>query len=151
MKIILLILGCFLVLLVLYYYFRARITRSTQDDEVSEKITILTDQNFESQIVHGYTLVEFGAPWCMPCKLLGSVMNELAEDVEIDAKIGKLNVDENVETANKYNVRGIPTSILFKNGEEYKRFVGVKSKLFFVRQLDNAKSFFSPFFTRLSH
>lgn len=151
MNVIFLILGCFVVLLLLYYYFKARISRTIQKDELSEKVKNLTDKNFQSQIEHGYTLVDFWAPWCMPCKLLSPIMDELANDEDVDANIAMLNVDENPEISEKYNIKGIPTSILFKNGEEYKRFIGVKSKSFYIRQLNIAKSFFSPFFTRLSH
>ncbi|PLX09898.1 MAG: thioredoxin [Marinilabiliales bacterium] len=104
----------------------------------SDKIKILNDKNFQLQIKKGITLVDFWAPWCMPCKMMGPVLNELAENDELGATVAKLNVDENQSTAAKYGVRGIPTSILFKNGKEVNRFVGVKPAQFFEKHIKSA-------------
>lgn len=93
----------------------------------SEKIKILTDQNFRNQIKNGLVLVDFWAAWCMPCRLMVPVLNELAEDPANTTTIAKLNVDEQRSTASKFGIRSIPTSILFKNGKEVERIVGVKS------------------------
>lgn len=105
-------------------YMRMKNIRSTPE---SASILNLTDQNFRQQTKQGLVLVDFWAAWCMPCKLMVPVLNELAEDADLDVVIAKLNVDEAKATAARFNIRSIPTSVLFKNGKEVKRFVGVKS------------------------
>ncbi|MDY0141185.1 MAG: thioredoxin [Bacteroidales bacterium] len=135
MKIFLLTIGGLFVLLILYTLIMARRMKKTPADADNENIKILTDQSFDNQIKKGVTLVDFWAPWCMPCKMMIPVLNELSQDDSHDAIIAKLNVDENQKTAAKYGVRSIPTSIIFKNGKEIKRFVGVKPTQFFVKQI----------------
>jgi len=107
----------------------------------SGKITILTDQNFLSKIKSGVVLVDFWAEWCMPCKMMVPVLNELAEEVDGNVTIAKLNVDEAKKTAAGYKVRSIPTMVLFKNGKEIHRFVGVKTKDYLLRELDRRTKF----------
>jgi len=74
------------------------------------------------------TLLDFWAEWCGPCKTLNPIIKSLGEQENNDVNICKINVDENSDLASSYKVRGIPTMILFSNGNEVKRFVGVKSK-----------------------
>jgi len=105
-------------------YMRMKSIKSVPE---SDRIKILTDKNFKSQISKGLVLVDFWAAWCMPCKLMVPALNELAEEPEIGATIAKLNVDEASSTAAKFGIRSIPTSILFRNGKEVGRLVGVKS------------------------
>ena len=89
----------------------------------------LTEANFEQEVLNSDipVLVDFWAPWCMPCKRLGPVIEEIAEEVT-DVKVCKLNTDEADTLAIKYGVRSIPTLILFKNGEAQGRSVGEKQK-----------------------
>lgn len=89
-----------------------------------------TDQNFEAEVLKNDkpVLVDFWAAWCGPCQMMGPIIDQLAEEVKGKYKIGKLNVDENRETAGKYGVMSIPTLIIFKNGKEVKQFVGVQAK-----------------------
>jgi len=89
-----------------------------------------TDQNFEQEVLKSEkpVLVDFWAAWCGPCQMMGPIIEELAEEVKEKYKIGKLNVDENRETASKYGVMSIPTLIIFKGGKEVKQFVGVQAK-----------------------
>jgi len=101
----------------------------------SKKIVTLTSTNFDNQVKNGIVLVDFWASWCMPCKMLAPVINEIAEEASDIAKVCKLNVDEQRDIVAKYSVRGIPTLILFKNGKEVKRFVGVKTKGFYLKQI----------------
>lgn len=81
-------------------------------------------------------MVDFWASWCVPCKAMAPVLNELAEELDEKVKICKLNVDENQQLAVKYAVRSIPTLILFRNGKEIDRFVGVKSKSFLTGKIN---------------
>jgi len=94
------------------------------------KPVVLTDQNFEEEVLKatGPVMVDFWAPWCGPCKMLGPIVEELADDLAGKMKICKLNVDENGVTAGKYGVMSIPTMIVFKEGQQAARIVGFKPK-----------------------
>jgi thioredoxin 1 len=89
-----------------------------------------TDQNFESEVLKSDkpVLVDFWAEWCGPCQMMGPILDELAEEFKEKYKIGKLNVDESRETAQKYGVMSIPTFIIFKDGKDVKQLVGAQSK-----------------------
>ncbi|MDO8507564.1 MAG: thioredoxin [bacterium] len=91
---------------------------------------VLTDKNFESEVLkgNGVVLVDFWAPWCGPCRMLGPVVEELAKDFEGKAKVGKVNVDESPQTAGQYGVMSIPTILIFKDGSPVETFVGVQPK-----------------------
>jgi thioredoxin 1 len=102
----------------------------------SPKVVTLTDQNFSKRIKTGVMLVDFWAAWCGPCKLMGPVLNDLAEQVDGKVTIGKVNVEEQKMTASKFKIRSIPTMILFKNGKEIHRFMGFKSKDYLLKELD---------------
>lgn len=73
-------------------------------------------------------LVDFFADWCGPCKMMAPVVEQLAEELEGKAKVGKLNIDENMDIAEKYRVMNIPTFLIFKDGQEKERIVGAVSK-----------------------
>ena len=90
----------------------------------------LDKQNFEAEVVDSSVpvLVDFWAPWCGPCKMIGPIIEELSGDFAGKAKVGKVNVDDNQELAAKFNIRGIPTVILFNGGEVVNSFVGLRSK-----------------------
>jgi thioredoxin 1 len=106
----------------------------------NEKIKTLTNQNFQNQIQQGVTLVDFWAEWCMPCKMMIPILNNVADELEENTSVGKLNIEDNQDIAAKYQVRSIPTMILFKNGNEIKRFVGVKQKDFLVNEINKASN-----------
>ncbi|PJA89543.1 MAG: thioredoxin [Candidatus Magasanikbacteria bacterium CG_4_9_14_3_um_filter_32_9] len=96
---------------------------------MSEKT--FTDENFDKEVLKSETpvLVDFWAPWCGPCKMMGPIVEELAtENADKAIKIGKLNVDENSAMAGKYGVMSIPTFLVFKNGEVVDQAVGGVSK-----------------------
>lgn len=88
----------------------------------------ITGSNFQSEVLKEQktVLIDFFADWCYPCKMMAPVVEEVAKDESI--KVGKINIDENQELAEKYGVDSIPTIIVFKNGKEYKRSVGVTGK-----------------------
>lgn len=89
-----------------------------------------TDQNFDQEVLKSDkpVLVDFWAAWCGPCQMMGPIVDELAEEMKDKVKIGKLNVDENRETATNYSVMSIPTLIIFKDGKVVKQLVGVQAK-----------------------
>ena len=89
----------------------------------------ITNDNFNEEVLNSNktAIVDFYADWCGPCKMMSPIMDKIAEENET-IKVGKLNVDEAQDVAIKFNVMSIPTIIIFKNGAEYKRFVGVTSK-----------------------
>ena len=89
-----------------------------------------TTNNFEEEVLQSSTpvLVDFFAEWCNPCKMMAPVVEKLAEELEGKVKVGKCNIDENMELAGKYRVMSIPTIILFKAGEAVSTTVGAVSK-----------------------
>jgi thioredoxin 1 len=119
-----------------YMYFAYKKIKNTPEAETHSAIKELNDTNFQAQVKTGVTLVDFWASWCMACKMMAPVLNETAEALGTTAKIGKLDVDSNRESSAKYGVRSIPTLILFKNGKEINRFVGVKTKDFLVKEIN---------------
>jgi len=90
----------------------------------------ITDSSFSSDVLNaeGPVLVDFWAEWCGPCKMIGPSLEELSEELGEQVTITKLNIDENPDTPGKYGVRGIPTMILFKNGEPAATKVGAEPK-----------------------
>lgn len=90
----------------------------------------VTDGNFEDEVLKSESLavVDFWAPWCAPCKMIAPVIEELAAEYSGKIKFGKLNVDDNPRTAMKYNIRGIPTLLIFKEGNLVDQVIGVKTK-----------------------
>ncbi len=103
---------------------------------MAQGMTYLDDQNFETTIAKGVTLVDFYADWCGPCKMITPLMEELTHDYQGKALIAKLDVDKAQVSASKYNVTSIPTVILFVNGKEVKRVVGVRDKKTFQSMID---------------
>lgn len=94
----------------------------------SDKAIHLTDTNFSKTIKNGVTVVDFWATWCGPCRIQGPIIDDVAKEIGKKATIAKLDVDKNRATSSKYNVRNIPTIIIFKNGVPVKRLIGVQQK-----------------------
>jgi thioredoxin 1 len=90
----------------------------------------VTDQSFEQDVLNSDqpVLVDFWAEWCAPCKALTPVIEQIAQQYEGRARFVKMNVDDHNQVATKFNVRGLPTLIVFKNGAEAERVTGMKSK-----------------------
>lgn len=97
---------------------------------MADNIVQLSDENFETQALNSSTpvLVDFWAPWCGPCRMIAPELEKLAGEKSGSLIIGKLNVDENRDTAIKYSVSAIPTMILFKDGRAQKTLIGAMSK-----------------------
>ena len=106
---------------------------------MSESILKLTDAEFENQVIKSEKpiLVDYWAEWCGPCKMIAPVLEEVASELSDKILIGKLNVDENSETPPKYGIIGIPTLMLFKNGEVVGTQVGAISKSDLITFIEN--------------
>ena len=96
----------------------------------SEKVQTLTDNNFDQSVINSSVpvLVDFWAEWCGPCRRLAPTVDELATDYDGRVTVGKLNVDDNPNVAFRYNIRGIPTLLLFKEGQIVEQVVGLADK-----------------------
>ena len=94
----------------------------------SEHIQILKTENFSNSVQEGLTLVDFFAEWCGPCKMLSPILEELAEEMKETVKVAKVDIDESQDIAINMQVTSVPTLVLFKEGEEVKRVVGLKDK-----------------------
>jgi len=89
---------------------------------------ILNEEEFNSIIDNGVSLMDFNAPWCAPCRAQGPIVEQLSEQYEGKALIAEMNIDENQETAMKLGIQSIPTLAIFKNGKEIQRFIGLQSQ-----------------------
>ena len=94
----------------------------------SDKVKTFTDGNFEEETKQGVVLVDLWAEWCGPCRRIAPIVDELASEYDGRVTIGKLNVDENPVTPGKYSVRGIPTLLVFKDGQLADTVVGLTAK-----------------------
>jgi len=103
----------------------------TKNDKVPE----LTNGEFDSFIKKGNVLIDFFAEWCMPCVMMGPVVDELAEKFKGKIKFGKVNIEDNSAIAQKYNVKSIPNFVFFKDGEIKERFIGAISAEDFEEKL----------------
>lgn len=122
-----------IVLLNIYVRFKKKNTPKVVD---SEKIITLTDKNFNQQTKGKLVLVDFWAEWCAPCRMMAPVLNDVANELPEEKKVGKLNIETYQSMAQKFNVRSIPTLILFRDGKEVDRFVGIKSKDFLLKAMN---------------
>jgi len=106
---------------------------------VSDQIVYLSDSSFEDEVLKSDlpVLVDYWAEWCGPCKMIAPILDEIAGDYAGKLKIAKLNIDDNAETPPKYGIRGIPTLMLFKDGNVEATKVGAVSKSQLTAFLDS--------------
>jgi thioredoxin 1 len=106
---------------------------------VSEDILYVTDDTFEADVINSSApvLVDYWAEWCGPCKMIAPILEEIASEYSGKIKVAKLNIDDNPQTPPKYGIRGIPTLMLFKNGEVEATKVGALSKSQLTAFLDS--------------
>tara|TARA_B100000767_G_scaffold129036_1_gene122723 strand:+ start:1041 stop:1367 length:327 start_codon:yes stop_codon:yes gene_type:complete len=106
---------------------------------MSDAILTLTDEEFESKVINSKKpiLVDYWAEWCGPCKMIAPILEEVADEMSDKVLIGKLNVDENSQTPPKYGIRGIPTLMLFKDGNAVGTQVGAVSKADLIKFIED--------------
>ena len=102
------------------------------------EVKTLTDATFDGEIASGSVIVDFWAPWCGPCRMVGPVIDEIAQEHGDKVTVGKVNVDENPAIAQKFGIMSIPTIILFKDGEPSKKVIGARSKADFLKEFELA-------------
>jgi thioredoxin 1 len=102
----------------------------------SDNLKTLTDSNFEEETKNGVVLVDFWAEWCGPCRRLAPTVDALAQEFSGRATVAKLNVDENPNVPGKFMIRGIPTLLLFKNGQLEETLVGLAPKEDIARMIE---------------
>jgi thioredoxin 1 len=102
----------------------------------SDKVVTLTDANFDETTKEGVVLVDLWAPWCGPCRQIGPIVEELAQEYDGRVTVGKLNVDENPSVPGRFMVRGIPTLLVFKDGQLADTVVGTTAKGHLAKMLD---------------
>lgn len=125
-------------LLVIWFYSKYKKILSTMNSKPSEKLVILTDSNFKAKTGRGVVLVDFWADWCQPCKILGPVISEVADEMSENAIIAKLDVQNNPKTSQELGIRNIPTVMIFKNGKIVDKIVGVKQKKVYIKTIQDA-------------
>jgi thioredoxin 1 len=103
----------------------------------TELVSNLLPDEFTTAVAKGVTLVDFWAPWCQPCQMQSPILEQVAHAMGDRARICKVNVDENPSVARLYQIQGIPTLILFKNGVDIKRFIGVQAAEDLLEALEN--------------
>ena len=106
---------------------------------VSEYVKEITEGNFEDEVIKSPqpVVIDLWAEWCMPCRMIAPIIEELAQEYDGKVKFGKLNVDENRNIAIRYSIQAIPTLLIFKDGQLVQKFVGLRSKADLKREIDS--------------
>ncbi len=109
---------------------------------MNEGIVELTTENFETEVIQSDrpVLVDFWAEWCAPCRMLAPTIDEIAQDYADQIKVGKLNVDHHGDIAARFAIRGIPTILVFQNGEVHDQMVGAGSKENILKMVEKVAS-----------
>ena len=118
-----------------------RLTAAASSGEQDSKPVMITDQTFESEVLQAGgrpVLVDCWAPWCGPCRMVGPIMDQLAAESAGRYRIAKLNVDDNPQTASRFNIASIPTMLIFKDGKLIDRLIGAQPKQAIAERLQVA-------------
>ena len=108
---------------------------SCKSNAADENIVTLTTDNFNEQIATGVVLVDFWATWCMPCKAMAPIIDEIASQTTGKIKVGKVDIDKNGLLARQFGIQAIPTLVIFKDGKQVETLVGMQSKESIVQAL----------------
>jgi|DewCreStandDraft_4_1066084.scaffolds.fasta_scaffold30630_5 thioredoxin 1 len=138
MQTTMIIIGILIILFSIYIYKTYSKVKNAPLAANDEKIIILTESNFKKELSNKTVLVDFWASWCVPCRMMAPVLNEVSKELKGNNFVGKVNIEEHQSLAQKYKIKNIPTFILFKNGIEVNRFIGAKTKDFLIKQIENA-------------
>lgn len=135
MKIVLIILGLIIMFFFVLRWVAMRKIKNTPLVVDHPNVLTLTDKNFNQQTKNRLVLVDFWAEWCAPCRMMAPIINNVAAEINDNARVGKVNIEQYQSLAQRFKVRSIPTLILFKNGVEVNRYVGIKTKEFLLKEL----------------
>jgi thioredoxin 1 len=135
MQTTLIVLGLLIALFVIFRIVAMAKIKKTPLVADHSNILTLTDKNFQQQTKNRVVLVDFWAAWCAPCRMMAPVLNDVSSELSGNTYVGKVDIQQYQSLAQKFRVRSIPTLILFKNGSEIDRFVGIKSKDFLMQQI----------------
>jgi thioredoxin 1 len=100
-----------------------------------QNVLTLTEQNFRQKTKGKLVLVDFWASWCAPCRMMAPVLNDVAAELNGNSHVGKVDIQQFQNLATEFKIRSIPTMVLFKDGKEINRFVGIKSKEFLLKEM----------------
>ncbi|MFA9388523.1 MAG: thioredoxin [Prolixibacteraceae bacterium] len=139
MQTALIIIGSILAAFILLRFITMRRIKNTPMVADHANVLTLTDKNFQLQTKNKVVLVDFWATWCAPCRVMAPVLNDVAAQLSGNAHVGKVDIEKYQSLAQKYKVRSIPTLILFKNGKEVNRYVGIKTKDFLIKEIGKVK------------
>lgn len=136
MSVTFIIIAVLAVIFIAYLIYNFKKMQNLPNTPDNANIKILTNKNFKMHSKSGIVLVDFWAPWCGPCKMMAPVLNDLANSVDENVTIAKVNVDEQQDLSRKYNIRSIPTLLMLKDGKVINSFTGIRTKSFLLKQVN---------------